>query len=243
MPRSIPCWRSRPHGHYADRNKRHGSSASITNKTICARPCAGRLSTANTKPGCGWRRRLCHSGRRTAISSEGRRWLATLLAAGTGQMTTLRVRALVGAGRLAYLHAAYDEAMALDRESLALARTIGDEQGIAAALTELGMVSRLQRDLPRSTQLLEEGLARYRALGDEAGIAYALLNLGSTVSSWALLEESIARYRGTRRSAAHRDRPGAAGARGGAARGLRTGNRPCSCGTCAGTRISATGGS
>jgi predicted ATPase/DNA-binding CsgD family transcriptional regulator len=125
---------------------------------------------------------------------EGRRWLATLFAAGTGQMTTLRVRALVGAGRLAYLHAAYDEAMALDRESLALARTIGDEHGIAAALTELGMVSRLQRDLPRSTQLLEEGLARYRALGDEAGIAYALLNLGSTVSAWALLEESIARH-------------------------------------------------
>jgi non-specific serine/threonine protein kinase len=127
--------------------------------------------------------------------AEGQRWLATLLAAGTGQMTTLRVRALVGAGRLAYLHAAYDEAMTLDTESLALARAIGDAHGIAAALTELGMVCRLQRDLPRSTQLLEEGLARYRALGDEAGIAFALLNLGSTISSPALLEESIARHR------------------------------------------------
>ncbi len=134
--------------------------------------------------------------------AEGRRWLAPLLAAGTGQMTTLRVRALAGAGRLAYLDAAYEEAMTLASESLALARAIGDEQGIAAALTNLGMVYRMQRDLPRSTELLEEGLARYRALGDEAGIAFALLNLGATARvaqdtapSQQLLRESLARYR------------------------------------------------
>lgn len=135
--------------------------------------------------------------------TEGRRWLATLLAAPTDAVPpTLRVRALIGAGRLAYQHAAYDEALTLDTESLALARSIGDERGIAAALTDLGMVYRLQRDLARSTHLLDEGLARYRALGDEAGIAFALLNVGSTArvagdtaQSHQLLEESLALYR------------------------------------------------
>jgi len=66
--------------------------------------------------------------------TEGRRWLAAALADGAGQMTTLRVRALAGAGRLAYLQAAYTEAVELDTESLALARSIGDARGIAAAL-------------------------------------------------------------------------------------------------------------
>jgi len=133
--------------------------------------------------------------------TEGRRWLTAALAGGAGQMATLRVRALAGAGRLAYLHGAYAEAMALDTESLALARSTGDAHGVAAALTELGMVSRLQRDLPRSTQLLHEGLAHYRGLGDKAGIAFALLNLGATARiegdlarSQHLLGESLAGY-------------------------------------------------
>lgn len=136
--------------------------------------------------------------------TEGRYWLAAALAAGTEQ-TTLGVRALAGAGRLAYLHNAYTEAEALATESLALARSIGDERGIAAALNDLGMVYRLRRDLPRSTQSLEEGLARCRASGDEAGIAFALLNLGATARvagdtarSRRLLGESLARYRALR---------------------------------------------
>ena len=133
--------------------------------------------------------------------TEGRYWLAAALAAGTDR-TTLRVRALAGAGRLAHAQAAYTEAVDLDTESLALARSIGDERGIAAALTELGLAYRLLLDLPRSSQLLAEGLARYRASGDEAGIAFALLNLGSTARvagdtarAHQLLAECLARYR------------------------------------------------
>jgi len=127
--------------------------------------------------------------------SEGRRWLHAALAAAPDAVTpTLRMRVLAGAGRLAYLHAAYDEAMTLDSESLALAHSLGNSHGIAAALTHLGMVYRLQGDHARSTQLLEDSLARYRGLEDEAGIAFALLNLGSTTRSPVLLEESIVRH-------------------------------------------------
>jgi predicted ATPase/DNA-binding CsgD family transcriptional regulator len=126
--------------------------------------------------------------------AEGRRWLAPLIAAGTGQRTTLRARTLAGAGRLAYLDAAYEEAMTLESESLALARALGDEQGIAATLNYLGMVYWARGDTPRSAALLEEGLARYRGLGDEAGVAYSILNLGFILPSMALLEEGIARH-------------------------------------------------
>jgi DNA-binding CsgD family transcriptional regulator len=85
--------------------------------------------------------------------------------------------------------------------SLARAREADDRLGTAAALTDLGMIHRLQRDLPRSTRALEEGLALYHALGDGAGIATALRNLGATVlttgdlaTATRLLEESLARH-------------------------------------------------
>lgn len=117
---------------------------------------------------------------------EGRRWLAQALALGADHADpALRMRALSGAGRLAYLHvddagANYAEAEALHRESLELARTIDDRRGIALALADLGMVYRLQRELARSREVLSESLERFSALDDAAGIALALLNLGST---------------------------------------------------------------
>jgi predicted ATPase/DNA-binding CsgD family transcriptional regulator len=134
--------------------------------------------------------------------AEGRRWLATALAAPADAATpTLRMRALAGAGRLAHMHAAYAESERLHTESLTLAREIADAQGIAVALTELGMVARRQHDFARSVALIEEGLARCRELGDEAGIAWALFNLGATFGTEGnetravpLLTESLTRF-------------------------------------------------
>jgi predicted ATPase/DNA-binding CsgD family transcriptional regulator len=132
--------------------------------------------------------------------TEGRRWLQWVLALPADAVAPrTRVRALIGAGLLAYLHAAYAEAETLLVASLTQARESGDRRETAAALTNLGMVHRLQRDLPRSIRCLEEGLALYRTLGDDAGIAFALRNLGSTVlikgdlpNATRLLEESLA---------------------------------------------------
>lgn len=144
--------------------------------------------------------------------AEGRHWLETAFASGTERVAPpVRLRARLGAGRLTYLQGAYTEAEARQRESLALAQAVGDQHGIAAALTEVGMVARLQRDLAHSTACLTEGLARFRALEDADGIAFALLNLGATARvqgalsrSSALLEESLTRYQslGDRRSIA-----------------------------------------
>lgn len=116
--------------------------------------------------------------------AEGRRQLAMALAVPADVITpTLRMRALIGAGHLAHLQGAYAQAEQLHTEGLALAREVGDEQGIAVALTELGMVARRQEDFGRSVALIEEGLACARAQGDEEGIAHALLNLGATMGT------------------------------------------------------------
>ena len=91
----------------------------------------------------------------------GAELVAHALAAPTdGMLPTWRMRALAGAGRLAHFHAAYAEAERLHSESLAHARELEDAQGIAAALTELGMAARRLHDYPRSVALIEEGLAR-----------------------------------------------------------------------------------
>lgn len=119
--------------------------------------------------------------------TEGLHWLHQALALpANGIDPALRMRALRGAGRLTYQDAGdsaarYAEAEALDRESLELADAIGDQHGIAWALTELGMVYRLQRALPQSTDVLTRALGIFHDLDDAPGIAMVMLNLGATV--------------------------------------------------------------
>lgn len=139
---------------------------------------------------------------------EGLHWLHQTLAMNAdGVDPVLRMQALRGAGRLTFQYAGgdaarYATAEALNRESLALAESIGDRNGIAWALTELGMVYRLQRDLSRSAEVLTQALDIFRVLDDVPGIAMAKLNLGSTIGygldtarSYALLSESLDLYR------------------------------------------------
>ncbi len=124
--------------------------------------------------------------------AEGRRWLDLALAAPPGTVPpTLRMRALTGAGRLTHFHGAYTEAERLHTESLELARALGDEHGIATALTELGMVARRQHDQARSAAYLDEGMAIFRARGDDAGIALALFNIGCTAASQMIVNIGV----------------------------------------------------
>lgn len=139
--------------------------------------------------------------------AEGLRWLRTFLAApATAIVPTLRVRALNGAGRLAYFYedgpgTRYPETEAFQNESLALARNVGDRYGTAVALLDLGCIHRMRRDVSPSITCLEESLAIFRELNDEVGIAWALSNLGASTrltgdyaQSMALLQEAVTRY-------------------------------------------------
>ena len=75
-------------------------------------------------------------------SSEGRRYLEKARSSGMSiTAARLRAQALNGAGGLAVTQGDYGAAKALIKEGLALYRQLGEEEGIASALTDLGLVA------------------------------------------------------------------------------------------------------
>jgi predicted ATPase len=114
--------------------------------------------------------------------AEGRGWLDKLLRlAGTATPTKLRARALFAAGVLAHEQGDYVPAEALHRESLEIARRLGDQQGTAVSLNALAVVVRDQGDAALARTLVEESLELWRELGDQKAVARSLNNLASIV--------------------------------------------------------------
>jgi tetratricopeptide (TPR) repeat protein len=150
--------------------------------------------------------------------SEGRRWLATGLAASPQAAVPdgLRARALIGTGRLGFWLADREYPLRPFQEALELARSLGDESALAEAVTWLGAARGLQGEWPVAEELLQEGLRRHQALAEAWGSAWALLQLGRVaanagvyslkpelvVRARTLLEDSLQRFRslGDRRS-------------------------------------------
>ena len=128
---------------------------------------------------------------------EGRRWLEAVLAASREQRTPVRCRALNGLGLLTYT--LDDYATPVLEESLALARELGDQSGIAWAVYTMGRVAVFARgDHERAAALLEESLTRFQALGDVVGCAYACwtsgnvaIRQGEYAQAAALFEQSL----------------------------------------------------
>jgi non-specific serine/threonine protein kinase len=111
--------------------------------------------------------------------AEGRQRLDELLAqADRSQHPGLCARALNAAGFLARYQSDYAAAEQLIRESLALQRRGGDQQGIADALANLGYVALFAGDTVAAQQLYEESLSLYRVLNHPQGIADAVSHLG-----------------------------------------------------------------
>ena len=132
--------------------------------------------------------------------SEGRESCGRILGKkGAQGPTQERAKALNAAGVLAYQQGDYAAARALDEESLAIQRQLGDRKGIAASLNNLGLVACDQGDYSAARALYEESLAIKRELGDRSGIANSLNNLGNVAFDQAefalarpLYEESLA---------------------------------------------------
>jgi predicted ATPase/DNA-binding CsgD family transcriptional regulator len=111
--------------------------------------------------------------------SEGREQLDRLLAQPASQAPpAARAAALDGQSVLARRQGDYHVAAALQEESLALRRRLGDRPGIARSLGGLGEVARARGDYTVARAFAEESLAMTRELGDRWSLARALNNLG-----------------------------------------------------------------
>jgi len=139
--------------------------------------------------------------------TEGRSWLERLLARdedlGCGTASSVRARALHGAGVLAYSQNDYERAMALYTESRKLYEGLGRPPGLALVLNSLGNVARDRGDFGRAAALFVESLKLQRVQGDAWGTALALNNLGVVTEeqgdygrAMTLYEESLALRRG-----------------------------------------------
>ncbi|MGB8908673.1 MAG: tetratricopeptide repeat protein [Candidatus Cybelea sp.] len=96
----------------------------------------------------------------------------------------------------------FTEALAPCREAIALQRAIGDEGGLAASLTSLGIILQFRGEYDRALEAHTEALEIRRRMHDDAGIGNSLSNLASTAFSKNDLEaassfgdESVSRYR------------------------------------------------
>jgi predicted ATPase/DNA-binding SARP family transcriptional activator/DNA-binding CsgD family transcriptional regulator len=135
---------------------------------------------------------------------EGRRYLERAAARGSEPATTRwRARALHGAAWIAFFQGDHGAAKALMEESLALYREVGDEEGIASGLVELGMLAVLgQRDdIPLPAVLEELGELKPR-LKNRSTLGYLLmleglvaLSRGDLGHSATLHEEGLELFR------------------------------------------------
>lgn len=114
--------------------------------------------------------------------AEGRDSLDKLLKlAAAAAPTKARARALFAAGVLAIEQGDYAPGDPLIRESLEIARQLGDKQGVAVSLNALAVLARDQGNVSLAHSLFEESLLHWRELGDQKAVARALSNLANVV--------------------------------------------------------------
>ena len=138
--------------------------------------------------------------------AEGRDRLGKLLKLpGAAAPTKARARALFAAGVLAIEQGDYASSDALVRESLEIARQLGDKQGAAVSLNALAVNARDQGDVAVARSLFEESLALWRESGDQKAVARSLSNLANVVKlqgdyagARALYAECLSIFRGLR---------------------------------------------
>ncbi|HMA36183.1 MAG TPA: tetratricopeptide repeat protein, partial [Chloroflexia bacterium] len=153
----------------------------------------GAAATAAQTAGALWRFWLVRG-----FWSEGRRWLAAALAAGTVP-PAVRAQALYAQGRLAKYQEDFPEAVALLTASLDHWRALGDRHNSAAALYALGYAAQMQGDYPTANAHYVESLALEPHDSDRR--AHVLISLGlvalaegDLARAAVRLEESLARF-------------------------------------------------
>ena len=124
----------------------------------------------------------------------GRRALEDALSRpGADAPTPARARALVRAGGLALYQGDFAQAGPLIEQSLALYRELGDDKGVARALSGLAIVATYREDDATAERTNVESLELYERLGEPRGRAISLHNLGYL--AWCRGDHATARAR------------------------------------------------
>ncbi len=110
--------------------------------------------------------------------SEGRSWLEGALAQRGNVPSTIRAKALNGAGILAWTQENYVVAKQFFEECLPLYEGIGDTSGIAKMLNNIGIVAMKQKSYVVAQESTQRSIELYRQIKDEYGEASGLTNLG-----------------------------------------------------------------
>jgi predicted ATPase/DNA-binding CsgD family transcriptional regulator len=129
---------------------------------------------------------------------EGRRWLETALDLGQSAPAD-RLRALTGAGTMAWYQTDVTQAMCWHEQALTLARETGDRRIEALSLSNLGALTVELGDHDRAASLFEASLVISRAIGDadatvsaQKNLAYAMWLRGEAGTAVDLLMEALA---------------------------------------------------
>jgi tetratricopeptide (TPR) repeat protein len=109
--------------------------------------------------------------------SEELLWLEQAIKGIEGVRISVRAKALISAGALAYQRGENDRAESFCRESLVLFQKLGNKHGIAYSLHRLGLVASRRSDYKASQSLQAEALHLFREVDDKEGIAYSLTDL------------------------------------------------------------------
>jgi len=108
---------------------------------------------------------------------EGRQWLAAALALAQDAPARDRMRAMSGAGTMAWYQTDVPQASHWHEQALALAREVGDREVEALSLSNLGAQATELGDIDRAVANYEASLAVARAADEPEAMVLALHNL------------------------------------------------------------------
>lgn len=127
--------------------------------------------------------------------SEGRDYLRKLLALPAAQARTqARERTVLAAGVLAATQGDQALSLSLHRESLEIARELGDQWGQAVALNALAVNAQDQGDNEQARVFIEETIALWKALDDRKALARSLSNLANVERAQGNYERAHSLY-------------------------------------------------
>ena len=111
---------------------------------------------------------------------QWQQWLDRALTRSEHVNASVRAKALNCAGWLAFWQSDYEQAEVRYTESLQLYRTLGDPEGTALGLYNLGLEASSRGNFTVAASLLEESIVLFRQVNDKGRLAFSLLILGLT---------------------------------------------------------------